>query len=435
MANSYSNILALALPAKGDLDWDDEVNGNFNKLESHTWQKTLTAPRALVCENLGVGSVGAYLVGSQQYYYKITALTVLGETTVSNETTVVEGATPYPIRLSWQPVAGATGYKVYKSTTPNNEQFLVQLGVVTSYDDAGYVALQVIDPPVANTAQLLTIADTVDGFHASQSPAAGEIPVITGADKYPAKDGSLIVSVNAAMVDGFSASATPTAGTLLALDGVGQFPTAALKTGTGADQIMQLDGSARIPAVNGSLITAVSDSDKVDGFHASQSPVANQIPVLNGSGQLPAIDGSLLIQDVGAIGFFATDVAPSGWLLCDFAAVSRSTYAALFNKIFTKYGAGDGSTTFNLPELRGEFLRCADESRGIDSGRTSGSYQADVIKDHYHYTASNPSVGGYIRASVEGAYAGTGYPTGFVVSGAGAETRPRNVALIACIKY
>jgi len=54
---------------------------------------------------------------------------------------------------------------------------------------------------------------------------------------------------------------------------------------------------------------------------------------------------------VGGITLFSGDVAPSGWLLCDGAAVSRSTYAGLFAVVGTKYGVGDNSTTFNLPNL------------------------------------------------------------------------------------
>lgn len=59
---------------------------------------------------------------------------------------------------------------------------------------------------------------------------------------------------------------------------------------------------------------------------------------------------------LGSIAMFAGSVAPSGWLLCDGSAVSRSTYAELFNAIGTTYGQGDGSTTFNIPDLTGRVL-------------------------------------------------------------------------------
>lgn len=73
--------------------------------------------------------------------------------------------------------------------------------------------------------------------------------------------------------------------------------------------------------------------------------------------------------------------APEGYLLCDGSALSRSAYSALFTAIGTAYGAGDKTTTFNIPDLRGEFLRGADNGRGIDSGRVLGSAQGDAIRN------------------------------------------------------
>jgi microcystin-dependent protein len=71
--------------------------------------------------------------------------------------------------------------------------------------------------------------------------------------------------------------------------------------------------------------------------------------------------------------------APTGYLFCDGSAVSRSTYASLFSAISTNWGSGDGSTTFNIPDLRGEFLRGLDTTEGNDpdyATRTLGSSQA-----------------------------------------------------------
>jgi microcystin-dependent protein len=64
-------------------------------------------------------------------------------------------------------------------------------------------------------------------------------------------------------------------------------------------------------------------------------------------------DNLLTVTPAGAITGYGALTAPSGWLLCDGTAVSRTTYAALFAAIAAGYGAGDGSTTFNLPDLRG----------------------------------------------------------------------------------
>ncbi len=139
----------------------------------------------------------------------------------------------------------------------------------------------------------------------------------------------------------------------------------------------------------------------------------------------------------GFVEAYAGSTAPAGWLKCNGAAVSRTTYANLFAAIGTTYGAGDGSTTFNVPDLRGEFVRGWDDSRGVDAGRGIGSWQADDFKSHAHEQRH-----GYYQSSdfydSSSAYGNNG---GWVAETApwqytgGAETRPRNVALMYVIKY
>jgi microcystin-dependent protein len=134
---------------------------------------------------------------------------------------------------------------------------------------------------------------------------------------------------------------------------------------------------------------------------------------------------------VGAVMAFAMDSAPSGWLKCNGQAVSRITYAVLFTAIGTTFGVGDSSTTFNVPDLRGEFVRGWDDSRDVDSGRVFGSSQADEVKAHTH----DGYVGNTSFAAASGA-SGTVVrnPTAIGDYG-GSETRPRNIALLYCIKY
>jgi putative tail fiber protein len=133
----------------------------------------------------------------------------------------------------------------------------------------------------------------------------------------------------------------------------------------------------------------------------------------------------------GAVLYFAGQTAPSGWLKANGAAVSRSTYAALFAAIGTTYGTGDGRSTFNLPDLRGEFVRGWDDGRGVDNGRAFGSAQADEFKAHTHggvpQRAGDSDRGGSVSwFSIDG--------IGQTESAGGNETRPRNIALLACIK-
>ena len=124
--------------------------------------------------------------------------------------------------------------------------------------------------------------------------------------------------------------------------------------------------------------------------------------------------------------------APSGFLECNGALVSRETYSNLFSAIGVTYGVGDGNTTFKLPDLRGEFIRGWDNSRGVDSGRTIGSWQEDLFKAHTHnYNSSNS---GSINGTTYSGYFNNNV-TMTTTSTGGTETRPRNVAMIYCIKY
>lgn len=142
-------------------------------------------------------------------------------------------------------------------------------------------------------------------------------------------------------------------------------------------------------------------------------------------------DDSRLAQP-GDVKYTARNTAPPGWLKANGAAVSRTTYAALFAAIGTTFGVGDGSTTFNLPNLRGEFIRGWDDARGVDAGRVFGSAQSDELKSHTHTATAATSVDGRFTATGSGGAAGSSITT---AASGGAETRPRNVALLAVIKY
>jgi hypothetical protein len=149
----------------------------------------------------------------------------------------------------------------------------------------------------------------------------------------------------------------------------------------------------------------------------------------------------------GMVMTFASDFAPAGWLKANGAAVSRTVYAKLFAAIGTRYGAGDGYSTFNLPDLRGEFARFWDDGRGVDAGRALGSFQGDAIRN---ITGFVSMAGGFFDDAI-GAFALNGntasssptqnnghaddfsFDASRVVPTAN-ENRPRNIALLACIK-
>lgn len=149
---------------------------------------------------------------------------------------------------------------------------------------------------------------------------------------------------------------------------------------------------------------------------------------------------SLNDQLVGMVGTFAMNTAPTNWIKCNGAAISRSTYAKLFEKIGTTFGVGNGTTTFNLPDLRAEFVRGWDDGRGVDPSRVFGSAQAESVNTAGYQlreaSATWASAGNALGSSV--AYFDNAnipsYGTNMTLFG-GTETRPRNIALLYCIKF
>ena len=129
------------------------------------------------------------------------------------------------------------------------------------------------------------------------------------------------------------------------------------------------------------------------------SNVTFTLPGADGSnGQMLQTNGSgalsfTTVQGVpsGSVFCMAVATVPSGYLECNGAAVSRSTYAVLFAVIGTAYGTGNGSTTFNLPDLRGEFVRGFDNGRGVDSGRSIASSQSSQFGQHNHNVSASSS--------------------------------------------
>ena len=169
---------------------------------------------------------------------------------------------------------------------------------------------------------------------------------------------------------------------------------------------------------------------------------------------------------VGTILTFGASTPPSGFLECNGSAISRSTYASLFSILSTTHGAGDGSSTFNLPDLRGQFVRGWANTGSTDAGRVFGSTQTDQNKNHTHTTDSTTLTGGIRKisegfganGSASGVFTKTADGTNTITgssstsnvggvdfdgththtissSGGGTEARPTNLALMYIIKF
>ncbi|MFJ2538481.1 phage tail protein [Pseudomonas sp. NPDC087614] len=140
---------------------------------------------------------------------------------------------------------------------------------------------------------------------------------------------------------------------------------------------------------------------------------------------------------VGAMVAFPKAVVAPGFLEVDGSVQSIATYPDLFAYLGTTFNTGgEGAGNFRLPESRAEFLRGWDHGRGVDAGRALGSWQADDNKAHTH---NNNSVGGPVGSRQDTLSAGSGIFIGSSTSketgsSGGSEARPRNLAVMWCIK-
>jgi len=173
---------------------------------------------------------------------------------------------------------------------------------------------------------------------------------------------------------------------------------------------------------------------------------------------------------VGMIAPFGMSSVPTGWLACDGSAVSRTTYADLFTAIGTTWGAGDGSSTFALPDLEGAFLRgtgshgTSNMADGNDfAGPSVGAFENDQFQGHLFgdvsssYTSSSTNAPLKMKDGIRnktpsvvadnnhgpvdtqaGSYGDALIPIDDQTNGTprtGDETRPFNAGVKYCIKY
>lgn len=206
---------------------------------------------------------------------------------------------------------------------------------------------------------------------------------------------------------------------------------------------------------NGITATAAEVNQALDGISANVTDTNLNTLTLGASADADALHTHPIISSASvstsAIMAFPTSTPPTGWLECNGSEPSRTTYAALFTVIGTTYGDGNGSTTFNLPDYRGEFLRGWDHGTGNDpdaisrtdrgdstTGDNVGTKQVDGFAAHTHsgtYNYFRPDGIGsdeYRLLALKGATASAEHA---ILSDGGLETRPRNVNVMYCIKY
>ena len=198
------------------------------------------------------------------------------------------------------------------------------------------------------------------------------------------------------------------------------------------------------------LDSGVLSSSISQGYYSTFDSVGSPIPVnlaLNAAvstlqSEITAMydelaeiqDQFMMLLPIGAIAVWPTTTAPSGWSLCDGSPLSRTTDAALFEVIGTTFGTGDGSSTFNKPDLRGKFVRGWDNGAGVDPGRGFATYQADDNKAHTHSGVVRLDPGQNTAISLNRvrywtAEWATGRNDAPFTNATGTESRPKNIAM------
>ncbi|WP_147819739.1 tail fiber protein [Salidesulfovibrio onnuriiensis] len=210
-----------------------------------------------------------------------------------------------------------------------------------------------------------------------------------------------------------------------------------------ADNIPFDDGQTQINAET--VQQAIEKIKQLIDAHAARTDNPHQVTAEQSGAYTKAEVDALLKKagaaPIGSVTALASSVISEGWLACDGAEVSRTDYADLFGVLGETFGVGDGSTTFNLPDLRGEFIRGLDSGRGVDAARELGSQQDYAMEDHNHkmrlVQKSGSGSGCAGNASFDAYSSETVQSTGLSGSpyNVASETRPRNVALTYIIKY
>ena len=201
-------------------------------------------------------------------------------------------------------------------------------------------------------------------------------------------------------------------------------------------------------------ITGLSSTVDAKFIPKPASASAQQVLTYSGSTATWVASAAPMIP-VGSVAAFPFTTNPVGWLKLNGALLNRADYPELWSaaqssgNIVTEavwtatntgsFSTGNLSTTFRIPDLRGEFVRGWDDSRGVDSGRGIGVYQVDAFKAHRHLLLFKSLPGANTSVPIEPVltenYQAEGYSDSQVSLEGGTETRPRNASLLYCIKF
>lgn len=144
---------------------------------------------------------------------------------------------------------------------------------------------------------------------------------------------------------------------------------------------------------------------------------------------------------VGSINLYAGSSAPTGWLICDGSAVSRTTYADLFDVIGTTYGSGDGSTTFNIPNLKGNVPVGLDsndtdfDTLGETGGEKEHTLTTDEMPSHNHEITIHRTAGAGTMVAQSSGTGGSVTGSSWVIGNTGGGDAHNNLQPYIVLNY
>jgi microcystin-dependent protein len=207
-----------------------------------------------------------------------------------------------------------------------------------------------------------------------------------------------------------------------------------------------LEGKYLKPDIRDSALKTFPDTS-IDYLYSDYYCITSDVAV----DSMPQFTGSMnqyrrnltnaVVGMTGEIRIWSTITAPLGWILCDGTAISRTTYSALFNVIGTTFGVGDTTTTFNLPDLGGQFIagyKSSDSDYNAiakTGGEKTHTLSEAELPAHTHTVAIHEGTDALAGGSEPAMYAGSSTNTSSVGSGTAHENRPPFVTFSYIIKY
>lgn len=387
-----TNTATLTINDSGNLNANQISATNYLVTSANAFSTTLSPSSGALTVDASNGNVvlGALSASVSEWAFTNVSTSNSRVTTIS---VFIDGNTSYTYgsTCSVNGTAVSGGVVWLEGSAPISTNDTDVITFILIKDSAGTVKVfgsgngsPTYDAIVANTIHAKTYTETIsNAFSTSLTPSAGVITV----------DASL----GSAVLGALSASVTEWAFTNVSTDNSKGSTVTVILDGNssytyGSDcSVNGTSVTGGVVWLEGSAPTATNNTDVLTFILIKDS--AGTIKVLGSGSGSSSASSSSSSSPTGSVIAFAGSTAPTGWLICDGTAVSRTTYADLFTIIGTSYGSGDGSTTFNVPDLirRAPLGKGSSDSLGDSDGVAAASRtlsHTHSVPAHYHGTGT-----------------------------------------------